>query len=179
MSLTMKAKATAARKTPTTPRSYQRLVVGLFLVLAAIASSPEAAPIKLSGPAFVGDDGTIRVDGKRLQLYAIILAPTDRDCRTFVRPARCASRSVLVLEGLIDGFVECTIIGSFRRNPANAVCTVAGRRLFDDRIDIGARLIEEGFAFAAPGGPVIYQKLEDVARNREVGVWGNNSILIR
>ena len=53
----------------------------------------------------------------------------------------------------------------------NGICYV-GRSRFDDGVDLGAYLIERGWAMARPEAPFEYHALERIARHHGMGVWG-------
>ncbi|MEZ5825504.1 MAG: hypothetical protein R3C97_12435 [Geminicoccaceae bacterium] len=149
---------------------------GLLLgILLAIAPTAQALPgTTVEGLATVTDDGRIAMDGHVFRLHGIELAMLGRDCRTTRRPVRCGERSVLVLRDLVNGFVHCRPTGADA-----AICTIAGKRMFDDRIDLAERLLIEGFAFAEENAPARYRRLERVAQSRKSGLWGNDFIDIR
>lgn len=119
----------------------------------------------ISSYAFVQADGTLRVDGRTVQLYGIHVPPTEQACSTRERPVRCAPRAALALEFKIQGFVRCRPI---ERNPDGslvAVCRADGE-------DLSAYLLQRGWALALPDAPFEYAALERIARQRHVGVWG-------
>ena len=45
-------------------------------------------------------------------------------------------------------------------------------------MDLGAYLIERGWAVASPEGPFEYQVLEKIARERRMGVWGMHGLAV-
>lgn len=138
-------------------------IVTCLLGLSLAAAASAAADI--SSYAFVQRDATLRVDGRTIHLYGIHVPPTEEACRTHERPVRCAPRAVLALEFKIHGFVRCRPTG---RNPDGtlvAVCRADGE-------DLGAYLLQRGWALALPDAPFEYTALERIARHRHVGVWG-------
>lgn len=145
----------------------------LLTVLVTTAPAHAARDI-VKGPAIVKDDGSLVVDGKRFALYGIQLAQLGRDCRQSIRPVRCGERAVLALDNQITSFVHCQKIVS-----KQAVCTIAGERLFDERIDLAFDLLLHGLALARPNAPAHYRRLEEAAKSRKAGVWGRNFIDIR
>lgn len=143
------------------------LVVGLLL---SIGSLP-AMTGELHSYAIVQDDGSLLIKRKRVHLYGIYLADNSRQCRTNIRPVRCASRSVLALDFKVQGFVHCYSQTENEDGSLNAVCYV-NRSKFKDGVDLGAYLIERGWALALPNAPFEYQALERIARHNNRGVWG-------
>ena len=126
---------------------------------------------ELHSYALVQDDGSLLVKGKRIHLYGIYLPDTGQHCRTFLRPARCASRAALALDFRIQGFVHCFPQTRNADNSLNAICFV-DRNAFDDGEDLAAHLLQLGWAMALPGAPYEYQALERLARHRQLGIWG-------
>jgi len=61
--------------------------------------------------------------------------------------------------------------GSTGRRRARDPLTIAGRRLFDERIDLAAEILSRGSAFVADDAPALYRSLERLARHRGVGMW--------
>jgi endonuclease YncB( thermonuclease family) len=152
------------------------LVICLATVLSA-AASPAAARV-LDGLAIVQANGSLRVQGETVYLYGVYLPQFERTCTTFVRPPRCGAPSVLVLERLVEGFVQCRIVRS-GGNAQQGVCTQRGRDLFGPREDIAATLVRQGWALAAEDAPPQYRALESLARSREVGLWGPKILNLR
>ncbi len=156
-------------------RSLLGLLVALGLV--AFASEPEAATLK--GFARVRDDGTLAIQGHIIRLKGIYIPTGDRDCRTAIRPVRCANESVLVLDDLIEGFVHCQANIRLWRDGTRAYCSVEGDSILDPRQDLGALLIERGFALATDDAPFRYRALERLARAQQRGLWNPGIVNIR
>jgi endonuclease YncB( thermonuclease family) len=152
------------------------LVICLATVLSA-AASPAAARV-LDGLAIVQANGSLRVQGETVYLYGVYLPQFERTCTTFVRPPRCGAPSVLVLERLVEGFVQCRIVRA-GGGSQQGVCTQRGRDLFGPREDIAATLVRQGWALAAEDSPPEYRALESLAKSREVGLWGPKILNLR
>ena len=92
-------------------------------------------------------------------------------CDAGFRPVRCGTRAALALERKLSGFVHCveTVVEGFGR--LAAVCYV-GRSRFDEGEDLGAFLIRQGLAVAAPDAPFEYVVQERIARANRRGLWG-------
>ena len=139
------------------------IVLAVSIVLGSLGAA--AAPDIVSY-AIVQDDGSLRVQGRTIRLFAIYVPPTGRTCRTVIRPVRCAPRAALALDVKIGArFVRCERTGAGPRRSIEAVCRVDGE-------DLGAYLIAQGLALARPGAPFEYAALERIARARRLGVWG-------
>jgi len=139
----------------------------LLVILIVLAGAPaKAAPTSISSYAFVNDDGSLRIRGRTIHLYGILIPPTGRTCQRFMRPSRCASRAALALDFKIGPrFVHCDIKST---NPDRSLVGVC--RVNDE--DLAAYLLERGWAAALPEAPPLYPVLERIARERGVGVWG-------
>jgi endonuclease YncB( thermonuclease family) len=121
--------------------------------------------------ALVQDDGSLLIKNRVVHLYGIWLPETERQCRTVIRPVRCASRAVLALEFKIQGFVHCEPRRERPDGSLEALCRV-GRTGFDPGEDLAAYLLEQGWALALPDAPFEYLSLERLARHQGRGLWG-------
>jgi endonuclease YncB( thermonuclease family) len=140
-----------------------------WLLAAAVSEAAEART--LSGLARVTDAGTLVVEGREVALAGIDVPTFDRVCRRSLRPVRCGPSAVLILDDLVTGFVQCQPVGRRGTGIIEAQCTVAGRRMLDDRIDLAAELLRQGWAFAREDAPGSYRSLERLARTRGIGIW--------
>jgi endonuclease YncB( thermonuclease family) len=141
----------------------------LFWVMALLAFVSVPSPVSsydLTSYANVQEDGSLKVRGHIVHLYGIYIPPTERVCRTYVSPVRCGPRAVMQLEFKIDThFVHCEEMERFSDGSISAVCKVEGQ-------DLGAWMVQNGWALALPDAPFQYHALEKIARTRGVGVWG-------
>ena len=122
--------------------------------------------------AIVQDDGSLRVQGRKIRLFGIHIPDAGRRCRTVIRPPRCAPRAALALDREIQGFVRCVVQERYRDGSLAAFCFARARSSLDPPVDLGAWLIEEGLAVAGPYAPFEYTVLEKIARSRGQGIWG-------
>lgn len=136
-----------------------------FLMLALLGVGGAVSAADISSYAFVQHDGSLKVDGKTIQLFGIYIPPTDDACRPDERPVRCSSRAALALEFKISGFVRCTPQERFDDGSISAVCRSNGE-------DLAAFLLQRGWALALPDAPFEYVAFERIAQNRQLGVWG-------
>jgi endonuclease YncB( thermonuclease family) len=133
---------------------------------AAIAAGPD-----IVGPATVRADGTLRIHGSTVRLYAIAVPLDGQKCITFLRPARCGSRASVALESRIQGFVYCHSVNRNGDGSVNAVCFIR-RTFYSHGEDLAAYLLGAGLALALPGAPFEYVALERIAQTRQLGIWG-------
>ncbi len=162
-------------------RSIERVLAAAALVVAVgLVSLPvTVAAQTISGLARVDDAGNLVVAGEVVALAGIDVPTFDRVCRRTVSPVRCGPRAVLVLDEMVRGFVRCDIVGMRRPGLPEGRCSIAARRLFDDRIDLAAELLREGWAFARDDAPGLYRSLERLARERGVGIWADAAVELR
>ena len=153
------------------------MLVTRFVALLAIAMGvgsvlPPAADARdLKSYAIVQEDATLRIEGRNVRLFGIHIPPTERDCRTTIRPVQCASQAVHALNFRIQGFVTCKDKGRDAEGRMIGLC-YAGRSTFDEGQDLSVYLIRQGWALALPGAPFEYEAAERIARNAGRGVWG-------
>ncbi len=142
------------------------LLLGAAAFCAATADAGE-----LFSYALVQDDSSLRIKGNTVHLFGIYVPPTNRNCRTNIRPTRCASRTALALDFKIQGFVRCEPRQERADGSIEAVCYV-GSSAFSAGEDLGAYLVQQGLALALPEAPFEYHALERIARHNLMGVWG-------
>jgi endonuclease YncB( thermonuclease family) len=141
----------------------------LCLGTLCLAGAPAAADIE--SYAVVQDDGSLLIRGKTIRLSGVHLPSDATQCRTNIRPVRCASRAALALDFKIQGFVRCRDVRENADGSFDAYCSVNHSR-FDDGDDLGAYLIGQGLALATPDAPFAYHAQEKIARANGRGVWG-------
>lgn len=146
--------------------------VALALLLCPVAApAAQAIPAEIKSYAVVHDDGTLTVRGWRIRLFGVWMPPSERRCDDRIRPVRCGTRAAEVLRRRITGFVDCR--PQFTYNDGSIAATCRTDRVSSrPGVDLGAWLIEEGFALAGPEAPFGYRALERIARAQRRGVWG-------
>ena len=150
------------------------------LAAAVLVCLPLAVDARtVSALARVNDTGRLVIAGRIVALAGIEVPTHDRACRRTVTPVRCGPRAVLILDDMVRGFVHCDIVAGRRAAGVEGRCTVAGRRLFDERIDLAAELLRDGWAFARDDAPGLYRALERLARTRQVGMWRDAAVDLR
>lgn len=145
--------------------------IGLALGLLLAPAVPAAADIE--SYAIVQNDATLEVQGKTIRLFGVHVPRTERGCLTVLRPIRCGSRAVQALELKVQGFVRCRPQVRYTDGSLGAICYVRGDgSILEPPVDLGAWLIEQGWAVALPDAPFAYHTLERIARTRGHGIWG-------
>jgi endonuclease YncB( thermonuclease family) len=138
----------------------------LAALIALLVMVPPSHALRLNSYAIVNEDGSLNVRSYTLRLFGIAIPPTVRTCRTFERPPVCGPQTSLALDFKIDSnFVDCETVGENPDGTLAAICRVNGE-------DLAAWMLAQGWAYALPGAPAEYAALEDIARQRGVGLWG-------
>jgi endonuclease YncB( thermonuclease family) len=137
-----------------------------FLLSAAMAVAPMCvAARQIRGVAIVRDDATLSLNGQPIRLFGIYIPALNRSCGNNVQPVSCEEqRAARALSFRLSGPVHCTVLGKHPDRSAHAIC-------WNDRVDLGAYLIERGLALATPEAPFEYQAQEKVARSQRRGLW--------
>ncbi|MFQ6017787.1 MAG: thermonuclease family protein [Kiloniellaceae bacterium] len=149
------------------------IFLALLIMPVAIGAAPSQASADAGRPAFVQQDGSLKVGGRTVRLHGIYIPPTRRTCRTLLRPPRCGSRAALALDVRIQGFVYCNEVGRNADGSISAVCRVDGTdSRLGSREDLAAYLLSQGWAVALPGAAFEYMTLERIARVHNRGIWG-------
>jgi endonuclease YncB( thermonuclease family) len=144
----------------------------LAVVLLSILVFGAASSAEIESYAIVREDGSLRVQGRTIFLHGTYLPRSERGCRSDFRPPLCGSRAARALKVKIRGFVRCYPQTQLRGGSLSAVCYVDGDSSLDPPVDLGAWLIEQGLALAAPRAPFEYQALERIAQTNRRGLWG-------
>jgi hypothetical protein len=151
-------------------RCWLRLPVLLCALGLALGVGPLAAD-SIEGHAIVRSDGSLWIKNRVIVLFGVYLPPSERQCRDWISPTRCDSRSVLALDQKVRGFITCFPEGEDGEGRIHAVCYV-DRTGLNAGEDLGAYLIQRGWALALPNAPFEYHAMERIAERRGLGVWG-------
>jgi endonuclease YncB( thermonuclease family) len=152
-------------------RTFGRLLITGAVAVGALSVAATGVAREFSSYASVDEDGSLRVGTRKVHLYGIYIPPTGKHCRTFFSPPVCGSRATIALQFKIQGFVHCQEESSNRDRSVNATCYVK-RTSFSEGEDLGAYLIQQGWAMARPEAPFEYHALEKIARQQSAGIWG-------
>jgi endonuclease YncB( thermonuclease family) len=149
-----------------------RWLCGALLLLGIASARDAAAAAAIVSYAIVRDDATLLVRGKTIRLYGVSIADARPFCDATFRPARCQTRAAVALTSRIQGFVRCVPQVEYDDRSIGAFCSVKGTGTPSREIDLGAYLIERGWAVALPQAPFAYHTLEEIAKVQGRGVWG-------
>jgi endonuclease YncB( thermonuclease family) len=130
---------------------------------ASVRGVAPGGPIAGRGYAIDGD--TLAVAGRRIRLAGIDAPETGQHCGGARGEYNCGEAAKHALAALIGGAsVECRAKERDRWGRIVALCRAGGR-------DLGAAMVEAGWARAARGAPAGYAALESDARAARRGVW--------
>lgn len=151
-------------------RSWGKLAV----VLVGVASAGAQA-LSMSSYVSVNDDASLNLRNRTIVLAGIFVPKTDASC--IDEPgAKCRTRAAAALDFRIQGFVHCEGLQTAGRGILRGTCYV-DRTPFDPGIDLGAYLVENGWAFATPDAPYSYHALQRLAEVQLKGVWGSSRVI--
>lgn len=152
-------------------RQIRAALAGTAVVLATVQVA--VADPGISGFAIVQENSALKLSGTLIYLYGIYVPPTEQSCYTIVRPLPCGQRASLALDFKISGhFVHCWPMATNPDGSLSARCSSEGE-------DLGAWMLQRGWAVALPDAPVEYQTLERLAHAKGIGIWGFPTDLIR
>ena len=155
-------------------RSASAFLVYLATAITTLGVVPVAMSRQLNSYATVNDDASLNIRGNQVYLHGVYIPKTRESCIGRTKPD-CRTRAAEALEFRIRGFVECELALKLATSVYSGYC-YGDRSTFDAGIDLGAYLIERGWALAGPNAPFEYQSLEKLARETDLGLWGNGRI---
>ncbi|MGH6634930.1 MAG: thermonuclease family protein [Gammaproteobacteria bacterium] len=140
-------------------------ILALLVSAAAVVTWTFLDAADIRGAAIVQDDASLRLSGHRVRLFGAYIPALNRSCGNSVQPLSCEEqRAARALNFRLSGFVHCNVRRKYSNGDLLAVC-------WNDRIDLGAYLIERGLALATPEAPFEYHAQERVARSQRRGLW--------
>lgn len=142
-------------------------LLSIAAVVVAALYSPALART-ISGTASVIDGDTIEIHGQRIRLNAIDAVESRQRC---LLPGgqkwNCGRDAAIALSDKIGRApVTCSVSGTDRYGRYVAVCALAGA-------DIGAWMVEYGWAVAYRRYGTEYVPAEDRARRAGLGIWAS------
>jgi endonuclease YncB( thermonuclease family) len=136
----------------------------VFLCLGFTPGTPQASAI--SGQASVIDGDTLEIHGQRIRLQGIDAPESLQYCYLpDSKRWRCGQTAALQLHDFIGSeTVRCEKKGKDRYKRILAMCSAGGD-------DLGAWLVEHGWALAYVRYSVVYVEQQKWAEAAQVGIW--------
>ena len=140
------------------------LIIVLSIVFVWV--SPTFADV--SGKARIIDGDTIEIGNQRIRLHGTDAPEAGQVCEVDGKPWRCGQEATLALANIIGRtWVTCVERDKDRYGRIIAVCMVGGPR----GLDIGSRMVSEGWALAYRRYSKDYVEAEDAAKEAGNGLW--------
>ncbi len=138
-------------------------------ITAVMTPSTARAMDPLSGRPSVIDGDTLDIHGTRVRLFGIDAPESAQTCLNAQGSAyRCGQMAALALSDFIASRpVTCQPQSVDRYGRQIAACQVAGQ-------DLGAWMVQSGYAIAYRQYSTTYVKHEDYARANRLGVWAGS-----
>jgi endonuclease YncB( thermonuclease family) len=151
---------------PSASRVFHRLVAPEAR-LAAPSPSQVTYVEHLRGQAAVIDGDTLTVAGSRVRLFGIDAPEARQSCSRDGRAYACGAIATEVLTGLLAGvpLISC------ERMAMDQYGRIVARCLRGDGLDIGAEMVQRGWAVAFRRYSDDYIGLEERARFERRGIW--------
>lgn len=147
--------------------SMRSAIAALVIALTGLlAANPAAA---LEGRPTVIDAGTIEIAGTTVRLFGLDAPAADATCpRVDGTRWDCGRQAVFGLAALLERhWVTCVPQGRDARGLVTAVCRMGGAQ----GIDVGQRLVADGWARPDPSQSDAYVADEQAARAAGLGLW--------
>ena len=121
---------------------------------------------QIQSPARVLTADTLEINGVRMQLFGIDAPEMNQSCANAKgRSYRCGQEAANWLKGWITGYnLDCQIMGHAANGNYVGVCSLGD-------YDLGAALVNAGWAVANREESEIYVPYEDEARTKRNGLW--------
>jgi len=141
-----------------------RLILCLALIV-SLGDVPHCHAADLAGQASVIDGDTIEIHGTRIRHYGIDAPESGQQCLNGREPYRCGQQAALALADHIgQHVVRCEQKDTDRYGRMVAIYTVGGD-------DLGAWLVENGWALAYRRYSTAYVGQEKAAEAAGRGIW--------
>lgn len=134
------------------------------VAIALLLTLPCAAA-DIAGQATVIDGDTIEIHGQRIRLFGIDAPESRQTCEADGKEYRCGKDAVFALaDKIARQAVKCEDHGRDRYDRMIAICYVGSQ-------DVGAWLVEQGWALAFRRYSVAYVGNEQAAETAGRGMW--------
>lgn len=160
---------TMQRFNPDYGMRMERVLVVIAITIGILAfASLDASPAELSGQASVIDASTLIVDGQQIRLRGIDAIGRHKLCMADGIEYICGLHAIFDLTNFLDrGRIVCQTLDAKREEVVLAVCRMNGQ-------DVGAWLVQEGWAVPRGEGSSEYVVLEEDAKRNKRGIWAGS-----
>jgi endonuclease YncB( thermonuclease family) len=139
---------------------------GIIIALACLAA-PAVQAEEFSGIARAVDGDSMTVAGRRVRLFGIDAPEYRQTCRIGWSNWACGSDAATALRTMVDGRqLDCSAVDRDVYGRTVAQCRVGG-------IDLGAVMIDKGFAIALDNAPQSYLARQATSRSSSAGIWAS------
>lgn len=143
------------------------MLIGTVIVVLLVGINFLANSVVI-GPAAIIDAGHLKVGEKRVKLAGLAAMPATQSCSFAGRDWPCGAAAAAALKKAIaDRTVTCRPVDAPQGDEKLARCFVGSN------IDLGRRMVVEGWAVADPMRDVNYSSDEQAARSKLTGVWAS------
>jgi endonuclease YncB( thermonuclease family) len=142
-----------------------KTLIGILLLVGTTLVQRPVAADEVTSYAIITENGLLRIRGEFYRLDGLYIPQVSNLCDSSFTHVSCEVRNaVQALNSRINGFVHCVDHGVNADGTLSAYCSFG-----DD--DLGAFLVRNGYAMAAPNAPYQYFALENLARHQGRGLW--------
>jgi endonuclease YncB( thermonuclease family) len=140
-------------------------VIQIFIILISCIT-PAFGDV--TGKPRIIDGDTIDIAGQRIRLHGMDAPEADQVCEVDGKPWRCGKEATWALANIIGRtWVTCVERDKDRYGRIVAVCMVGGPL----GLDVGSRMVSEGWALAYRRYSKDYVEAEDAAKEAGNGLW--------
>lgn len=152
---------------------YRPCRAAIFAALLAVATASDAnAQQQFTGQPRIIDGDTLAINGRALRLVGLDAPEADQTCTRAGTVTRCGDLAAFALAGIVEShWLTCDLAVNTLAEPLPVVCRLGGPK----GIDLGATLVESGWALAAPDDPT-YLAQQQTARANARGLWAGDFI---
>jgi endonuclease YncB( thermonuclease family) len=144
------------------------VAMSLVIVLSAVFVWVSPAFADVSGKPRIIDGDTIDIAGQRIRLHGMDAPEAGQVCEAEGKYWRCGQEATWALANIIGRtWVTCMERDKDRYGRIVAVCKVGGPR----GLDVGSRMVAEGWALAYRKYSKDYVGAEDAAKEASTGLW--------
>ena len=150
--------------------SIPRHAAVLTAALALLWAAPASAQQQFTGRPQIIDGDTLTIGGRALRLAGLDAPEADQTCTRAGAATPCGDLAAFALAGLVEShWLTCDAATTAALDPLPVVCRLGGPK----GIDLGAALVETGWALAVPGDPT-YAAQQQTAQAAARGLWAGD-----